>query len=77
MTVIFILHGITMLVPFELPHLIRNRTRSLGAIAAVNLSLLTAWLVPVTVIPIAICFAGTYLYSLVTQGFKWLQSPAK
>lgn len=77
LTVIFILHGITMLIPFEMPHLIRNRARSVGAIASVNLSLLIAWLVPATVIPIATCFTGTYLYSLVTQGVKWLRSPIK
>ena len=44
------------------------------AIAVVNLTLLTAWLVPTTVMSIAICFVSTYLYSLVTAGYKWLRS---
>jgi archaetidylserine synthase len=70
--VLCLVHGFTMLAPFEMPHLIRSRTRSPGAIALVNLALLTAWLVPLTVVPIAICFLGAYLYSLVTQGGKWM-----
>ena len=76
LTILFILHGISMLVPFEMPHLIRNKTRTTGSIALVNLALITAWLVPVTVIPIALCFVSTYLYSLVTQTFKFLAAPS-
>ncbi|MBT5926295.1 MAG: hypothetical protein HOH33_06720 [Verrucomicrobia bacterium] len=75
LTVLFALHGISMLVPFEIPHLIRNMTRTTGSIALVNLALITAWLVPVTVIPIAICFVGTYLYSILTQTFKFMVVP--
>jgi phosphatidylserine synthase len=74
LAIIFVLHGITMLVPFKMPHLVRSRAQSPAAIGAVNVALLIAWLVPITLIPIATCFVSTYLYSLVTQGFEWCRS---
>jgi len=75
LTLLFVLHGISMLAPFEMPHLIRSKVSSVAAIAAINLVLLIAWLVPVTAVPIAACFGLTYLYSFVTRGFGWLDSP--
>jgi phosphatidylserine synthase len=74
LTILFVLHGFSMLAPFEMPHLIRSRTRSTGAIVMVNLALLTAWLVPATLVPIAAGFVITYLYSLVTRGGRWLRA---
>jgi len=59
----FLLNSVTMLVPLKMPYLIRSMTTSATAIGLVNVSLLVAWLVPVTTPAIAACFAGAYLYS--------------
>ncbi|HIG31586.1 MAG TPA: hypothetical protein EYQ50_28750 [Verrucomicrobiales bacterium] len=71
---LFVLHTVSMLVPFPMPHLLRSRARSVTAISLVNLSLVVAWLVaPVTVI-IAFCFLIAYLYSFMLSGFRWLKN---
>lgn len=72
LTIIFVLHGFSMMVPYEMPHLVRNKARSPGTIAVVNLTLLAAWLVPATLMPIAAAFILTYLYSFLTRGYVWL-----
>jgi phosphatidylserine synthase len=77
LTLIFVLHGFSMLAPFEMPHLIRSRALTMRSVALVNLALLVAWLVPATLAPIAACFIFTYLYSLLTKGCLWLHVPKK
>ena len=44
--VIFILHAVSMHVPFKMPFLIRSLTKSPVAIGMVNVALLLAWLLP-------------------------------
>ena len=60
----FALNAISMQVPFPLRYSIRSLTTSPAAIGLVNVALGAAWLLPVTAVPIAASFAGTYLYSL-------------
>ena len=67
----FVLNAISMQVPFPLPYLIRGLTTSPAAIGLVNVALGVAWLVPASALPIAACFAGPYLYSLVTGALAW------
>ena len=67
----FVLNAISMQVPFPLPYSIRSLTTSPAAIGLVNVALAVAWLLPVTALPIAACFAGTYLYSLGTGALSW------
>ena len=69
----FVLNAISMQVPFPLSYSIRNLTTSPAAIGLVNVALGVAWLLPVTALPIATCFAGTYLYSLVTGASSWVK----
>ena len=66
LTAIFLLHTLSMLVPYKLPYLIRGMTKSAGAIGLVNVALMVAWLVPSTAPVIAACFIVSYLYSLLT-----------
>lgn len=77
LVLVFALHGISMLVPYEMPHLVRTKAHTVRAIAGVNLTLLLAWLVPATVLPIAAFFILTYLYSFLARGYEWLQSTTK
>ena len=59
-----LLHAGSMLAPYKLPYLIRDLAKSPISIGLVNVSLLTAWIIPVTTPIIAACFIGSYLYSL-------------
>ncbi len=71
-TVIF-LNSISMLAPFLMPYLIRNLAKSAAAIGLVNVSLLMAWLVPITTPIIAFCFFASYLYSFIAGGIQWFK----
>lgn len=65
---IFLLHSVSMLVPFSMPHMIRSRARSASAVFLVNAALVIAWLAPPTTLLIAAAFACSYLFSLVAGG---------
>ncbi len=64
LTAAFLLHAVSMLLPYKLPYLIRGMARTAPAIGLVNTALLVAWLVPRTVFWVALCFIVTYAYSL-------------
>ncbi|MDP7017324.1 MAG: CDP-alcohol phosphatidyltransferase family protein [Pirellulaceae bacterium] len=66
LTAAFLLHTVSMLIPYKLPYLIRGMTKSALAIGLVNVALIVAWLVPSTAPVIAACFVVSYLYSLLT-----------
>jgi len=72
--VVFTIHAVSMLVPYEMPYLIRSITKSATAIGLVNVALLIAWLVPFATPVIATCFILTYLYSFTDRGIKWLKT---
>ncbi len=72
--VTFVLHAVSMLVPFKMPYLIRSLTKSATAIGMVNVALLLAWLLPYSAPIIAASFAVTYLYSFSTGAFRWLRT---
>ena len=46
---VMLLNSISMLTSFHMPYLIRTLTKSATAIAFVNVALLVAWLIPITV----------------------------
>lgn len=60
----FSLNAITMAVSWKLPYMIRSLAKTPLAIGMVNLELLIAWLVPITLPVIAGAFVGTYVASL-------------
>jgi len=74
LSIAFILNAVSMQVPYRLAFSIRSLTTSPAAIGLVNVALVVAWLFPVTALPIGICFAGTYLYSLVAGAVSWAKS---
>lgn len=63
--VIFLIHTGSMLVPYPMPHLIRSQAKAPAAIGLVNLSLILAWLLPVTLPVVAGSFYLSYLYAWV------------
>jgi phosphatidylserine synthase len=70
LTAAFLLHTVSMLVPYKLPYLIRSLTKSALPIGLVNVALLAAWLVPTTAPVIAGCFIISYLYSFLTSSIQ-------
>ncbi len=71
--VTFTLHSMSMLAPFRMPYLIRSLANSASAVILVNVALVVAWLLPSTLPVIAGCFVGTYLYSFMVGGMRWLK----
>ena len=69
----FILHSVTMIVPFKLTALIRGLAKTAMAVAFVNVALVMAWLIPSVTPLIAVAFISTYLYSSVVGGGQWLR----
>jgi len=69
----FLLHTISLQVPYKMPALIRSRARSATAVGAVNVVLIVAWLIPSTTLFIAGAFVLTYLYSFVVEGVRWFR----
>ena len=68
---VFVLHSVSMLVPFRLPYLIRSLTKSATTIGLVNVALVVAWLVPYTAPVVAAAFVGAYLWSFAAGGIRW------
>ena len=71
--VIFILHAVSMHVPFKMPFLIRSLTKSPVAIGMVNVALLLAWLWHFAAPIVAASFFVTYLASFFAGTFRWLR----
>lgn len=72
--VVFLLHSVSMLVPFPLPWLIRGMAKSATSVALVNVALVVAWLVPPLTPYLAAAFFTTYLYSFAAGGLEWLRN---
>ena len=68
--VIFMIHTISMLLPYPLPYMIRSQAKTATTIGLVNITLILAWLVPYSTPVIAGGFILTYLYSLVRIFFR-------
>ena len=73
----FLLHSVTMIMPFKLPILIRGLAKTATAVTLVNVALVTAWLLPIVTPLIAAAFITTYLYSFVIGGRQWLKEREK
>ena len=68
LSAVFVLHAVSMNMPYQMPYLIRSITKSATAIGLVNAALVTAWLFPFATPFIAACFILTYLYSFYMPG---------
>lgn len=73
LVLMFILHSVTMIVPFKLTVLIRGLAKTTTTITLVNVALLAAWLIPTVTPLVAMAFITTYLYSLIVGGVRWLR----
>ncbi len=73
LVLIFILHSVTMIVPFKLTVLIRGLAKTATAVIFVNIALVAAWLIPAVTPLVAMVFIATYLYSFIVGGRHWLR----
>ena len=70
---LFLLHTVSLQVPYKMPALIRSWAKTATAVGAVNAVLIVAWLMPSTTLFIAAAFILTYLYAFVIGGARWLR----
>ncbi len=73
---VFLIHSVSMLVPYPMPALIRKRVESAAAIGLVNAALVAAWLAPIVTPIVAAAFLATYMYSFVLGWAGWRKSRA-
>jgi phosphatidylserine synthase len=73
LVLIFMLHSVTMIVPFKLTVLIRGLAKTTTTVTLVNVALVAAWLIPITAPFIAVAFIAPYLYSFIVGGRQWLR----
>lgn len=71
---LFLLHAVSMIVPYRMSGLIRGQAKSVMAVALVNVALVTAWFIPVVAPLVAVAFGATYLYAFVKGGSQWLKN---
>ncbi len=71
---VFLVHAVTMLVPYPMPHPIIDRAKSAAMLGLVNVVLVVAWLVPITTPIITAAFVAAYTYSFIVG---WVGRPRK
>ncbi len=71
---VFLIHSVSMLVPYPMPHLIRSRTKSVAMVGLVNAALVAAWLMPHATPIVAAAFFASYIYAFVFGWIKWRQT---
>lgn len=70
---VFLLHSVSMLVPFKMSALLRAQAKSATAAGLVNAALVAAWLTPFAALPVAAAFVSTYLYAFIAGTTQWLK----
>lgn len=66
---VFLIHSVSMLVPYPIPHPIIDRANSAVTLGLVNAALVAAWLVPIVTPVVTAAFLTAYLYSFIV-GFR-------
>ena len=68
---LFLIHSVSMLVPYPMPDLIIKRANSAVMVGLVNVALVAAWLVPMVTPVVAAAFIGTYVYAFIVGWVSW------
>jgi phosphatidylserine synthase len=68
---VFLIHSISMVLPYPMPHFIIDRASSPILLTFVNVSLVIAWLLPITAPIIAMVFVIAYINSLIVGSVGW------
>ena len=73
---LFLIHSVSMLVPYPMPYLIIKRANSAVMVGLVNVALVAAWLVPMVTPVVVAAFIGTYLYAFIVGWVSWRREVA-
>ena len=73
---LFLIHSVSMLVPYPMPYLIIKRANSAVMVGLVNVALVAAWLVPMVTPVVAAAFIGTYVYAFIVGWVSWRREVA-
>ena len=68
---VFLIHSVSMLVPYPMPHPIIDRAKSAAMLGLVNVALVVAWLVPITTPIITAAFVAAYICSFIVGSVRW------
>ena len=69
--VVFLIHSISMVLPYSMPHFIVDRASSPALLGLINISLVVAWLVPIATVVISVAFAIAYINSFIMGSVGW------
>lgn len=62
---VFLVHSVSMLVQYPMPHPIIDQAKSAAMLGLVNVALVAAWLVPIVTPVVTAAFIAAYLYSCI------------
>ena len=62
---VFLVHSVSMLVPYAMPHPIIDRAKSATTLGLVNVALVAAWLVPMVTPLVTAAFLAAYIFSFI------------
>ncbi len=71
LVLVFFTHTVSMVLPYSMPHFITDRASSPALLALVNIALLTAWLLPITMPIISATFVFAYINSFIVGSLRW------
>ncbi len=72
---VFLIHSVSMLVPYPMPHPIIDRAKSAVMLGLVNVALVAAWLVPDVTPVVTAAFVAAYIYSFIVGWVGWRRTP--
>lgn len=73
---VFLVHAVSMLLPWHLPHPIIDNANTATRLGLVNITLLAAWLLPFLTPVIAAAFGAAYIYAFIVGSVGWQKKPA-
>lgn len=62
---VFLIHSVSMLMPYPMPHPIIMRAKSAAMLGLLNAALVAAWLVPIVTPIVTAAFVAAYMYSFI------------
>ncbi len=68
---VFLIHSVSMLVPYQMPHPIIDRAKSAAMLGLVNVALVAAWLLPILTPVVTAAFVAAYIYSFIVGSVGW------
>ncbi len=68
---VFLVHSVSMLLPYPMHHPIIDRAKSATMLGLVNVALVVAWLVPILTPVVTAAFVAAYIYSFIARWVEW------